>query len=167
MSCSWEKNMWCFLAQAELLPCDTGPVWIVGVWRSRQAVTLGTPCVRWPGSVHDFPWLCTQWLCRFCIVWPPHQSPLFSAAIHPSAGLGGITASLFGAVLAEVLFYLQDGRNPSSEWQRRASPATCRNNRYPSIVQVGNFAVVCPLSVLTSILILNESRKIFLSWRVW
>lgn len=73
-----------------------------------------------------------------------------SAAVRPPAGLGGIIAAPLEAVLAEVLFYLQDGRNPSSEWQRRASPASCRNNRYPSVIQVGNFAVICPFKCVNS-----------------
>lgn len=45
------------------------------------------------------------------------------------------------AASAEVLLYLQDGRDPSSEWQRRASPAARRNHRYPAVIQVGNLAV--------------------------
>lgn len=99
-----------------------------------------------------------------CCLTTTSQSPVSSAAACPSTGLArGVTALGFKAVLTGVLSYLQDGRNPSSEWQRRASPAPRRNNRYSSVIQAGISAVIYPLSVLTSILMLNESRKIFLS----
>lgn len=86
-----------------------------------------------------------------------HQNPQRAAAIHPAADLRGISAALFEA---EVLFCLQDGRNPSSEWQRRASAAARGDNRYPPVLPVGTLALVCPLSVLTSLVMLNESRKV-------
>lgn len=127
-----------------------------------QAAAPGTPCARWPGSVGDFPWPRTKRLCRFCVVSSHPIGALLSVPLSARPQLSGFYSCSFWGTLAEALFYLQDGRNPSRERQRRASPATRRDNRYPSVIQVGNFAV-CPLSVLTSILILNESRKIFLS----
>lgn len=76
----------------------------------------------------------------------------------------GVPGALAEAAPAEVLLYLQDGRDPSSERQRRASPAARRNHRYPAVIQVGNLAVC--LWLITSLLVPNESRGDVLSWRL-
>lgn len=117
------------------------------VWRPGQSETPATPCVRWPGSVGDLPRLCAAWVCRFCPV-SDHTGALCSEPPSALPRGTGLYSRGFEAALTEVSFHPQDGRNPSSEWQRRASPATCRNNRYPSVLQVGNSAIVYPLSVL-------------------
>lgn len=49
-----------------------------------------------------------------------------------------------------VFFTLQNGRNPSCEWQRRAPSAACRNNRYPSVIQVRWFNHALLLSFVKS-----------------
>lgn len=77
----------------------------------------------------------------------------------------GVRGALAEAAPAEVLLYLQDGRDPSSERKRRASPAACRNHRYPAVIQVGKVAV-CLFRLITSLLVPNESRGDILSWRL-
>lgn len=77
----------------------------------------------------------------------------------------GVPGALAKAAPAEVLLYLQDGRHPSSERQRRASPAARRNHRYPAVIQVGNLAV-CLFWLITSFLVPNESGGDVLSWRL-
>jgi len=89
-----KKTMWCFLAQAELLPCDTGPVLTVGVWRSGQAVTPGTPCVQWPGSVGDFHGGAQRDLTGFELS-DRHLGALFSVLLPTLPQVPGVLQLLF------------------------------------------------------------------------
>lgn len=90
--------------------------------------------------------------------------PLSGAAVALPQSLG-VTGALAEAAPAEVLLYLQDGRDPSSERQRRASPAARWNYRYPAVIQVGNVAA-CLFWLMTCLLVPNESRGDVLSWRL-